>query len=469
MHSNQLSLLVAFIFFSISSIAQAQSGAAQPPAPANASSSPAPAQPTQPDALLHDSGWSYHLQFTGILQWHPSFHAPYAGQNSMTSPQERAYSVTTTAFLGRRLWHGAALYFNPEMAGGKGVGSTLGIAGFPNGETFRIGNPEPTVYVARIFLRQHINLDPNHFENLTDDGNQVAERVSTSRITLTAGKFSVGDFFDNNSVSHDPRMDFMNWALMSNGAYDYAANTRGYTYGLVAELVKPGWTLRLGTTLEPIEANGPELDWHYTHTNSENLEFEKRYSIHSHKGTVRLLAYYNVNKGPRYRDAINDKLNGTDTTLNVLTGKAYGNKKPGLGLNIEQELTPSTSAFLRMGWNNGKNATWAFTEIDNSISGGIRIFGQGWKRPADNIGIALLTNGISQDHRDFLAIGGYGFIIGDGKLPNYGRENIAEVFYELKLFTNLWMTFDYQFVDHPAYNKDRGPIHFLAGRVHIEF
>jgi high affinity Mn2+ porin len=355
------------------------------------------------------------------------------------------------------------------MAGGKGVGSTLGVAGFPNGETFRIGSPEPTVYVARIFLRQHINLDKEHFEDLADDANQVKERVSTSRITLSAGKFSVGDFFDNNSVSHDPRMDFMNWALMSNGAYDYAANTRGYTYGLVAELVKPGWTLRLGTTLEPTYANGPELDWHYTRTNSENIEFERRYSIHDHKGVVRLLGYYNVNKGPRYRDVINDKLNGTDTSLDVQIGRSYGNKKPGLGLNAEQELNSSVSAFLRLGWNNGKTATWAFTEIDNSISGGLRIYGQRWKRPSDNIGVALLSNGISKDHRDFFAIGGYGFILGDGKLPNYGRENSAEVFYQTKLFYNLWLTLDYQFVDHPAYNKDRGPVHFFAARVHIEF
>lgn len=463
MYRNQL-LLIVFAFVLISAL-QPNPAFAQP---INSSPARPGGVPSDNDALLKDSGWNYHLQFTGIIQWHPTFSAPYTGQNSLTTKQDRAYSVTTTAFLGRRLWRGAAIYFNPEMAGGKGVGSTLGIAGFPNGETFRIGNPEPTVYVARIFLRQHINLDKEHYEDLGDDANQVRERVSTSRITLSAGKFSVGDFFDNNDVSHDPRSDFMNWALMSNGAYDYAANTRGYTYGLVAELIKPGWALRLGTTLEPTEANGPRLDWHYTHTNSENLEFEKHYTIHNYKGILRLLAYYNVNKGPRYRDVINEKLDGADTSLNVLTGKSYGNKKPGLGLNWQQELTHSTSAFLRMGWNDGKNATWAFTEIDNSISGGLRIYGQGWRRPADNIGIALLSNGISKDHRDFLAIGGYGFIIGDGRLPNYGRENSAEAFYQTKLFYDLWLTLDYQFVDHPAYNKDRGPVHLFAARVHIE-
>jgi high affinity Mn2+ porin len=421
------------------------------------------------DPLLKDSGWSYHLQFTGIIQAHPSFHSPYQGQNSLTPEHQSAYSVTTTLYLARHLWKGASIYFNPEMAGGAGVGSTLGIAGFPNGETFRIGNPQPTVYVGRIFLRQHIDLDKEHFENLVDDANQVTERVSTSRLTFSAGKFSMGDFFDNSNVSHDPRVDFMNWAFMNNGAYDYAANTRGYTYGVVAEYVKPTWTLRLGTALEPTYSNGPNLDWHYTKTNSENLEWEKRYTVNKHKGVLRLLAFYNVNKAPRYEDVIADKLNGTDTNMDVIYGKEYGGKKFGFGINSEQELSNFASVFLRLGWNDGKTATWAFAEIDNTVSGGIRIYGQSWKRSADNISLALLTNGISGPHRDFLAAGGYGFMIGDGQLPRYSRENIAELFYECRLFYNLWVTLDYQFVSHPAYNPDRGPVHLFAARAHVEF
>jgi len=421
------------------------------------------------DPLFKDSSWSYHFQFTGIIQAHPTFHSPYSGQNSLSPEHERAYSVTTTLYLGRHLWKGAALYFNPEMAGGRGVGSTLGIAGFPNGETFRIGNPEPTVYIARIFLRQHIDLDKGHYETLTDDANQVTERVSTTRLTLTAGKFSLGDFFDNSNISHDPRSDFMNWSLMNNGAYDYAANTRGYTYGFVAEYIKPSWTLRLGTTLEPTFANGPDLDVHYTHTNSENLEWEKRYTLYKHKGTVRLLAFYNVNKAPRYEDVIAAKLDGTDTNMDVNNGKTYGGKKYGFGVNAEQELSGSVSAFLRLGWNDGNTATWAFAEIDNTASGGIRIYGQSWKRSADNIGIAVLSNGLSKPHRDFLAAGGYGFMIGDGRLPHYSRENIAELFYQCRVFYNCWVTLDYQLVDHPAYNPDRGPVHLFAARAHIEF
>ncbi len=181
--------------------------------------------------------------------------------------------------------------------------------------------------------------------------NQVKERVSVSRINLTAGKFSLGDFFDNNNVSHDPRSDFMNWALMNNGAYDYAANTRGYTYGFEAELVKPAWTLRFATALEPTYSNGPDLDWHYSKTNSENLEFEKRYALHGHKGAWRLLGFYNVNKAPNYDDAVAAKQNGTDTTLDAVYGKKYGSKKIGLGLNMEQEFSSRVNAFVRLGWN----------------------------------------------------------------------------------------------------------------------
>jgi len=423
----------------------------------------------QDNSLLKDSGWTYHFQLTGIWQGHPSFEAPYTGQNSLLPESEKAFSVTSTLFLGRKLWKGASLFFNPEMAGGKGVSKTLGIAGFPNGENFRIGDAEPVVYVARFFLRQHISLDKDNMVDVVDDVNQVRERVSASRITLSLGKFGIADFFDDNSVSHDPRSDFMNWALMNNGAYDYAANTRGYTYGFVIEYVKPGWTLRFGTALMPKYANGPKLDFNYFKTNSETLEFEKRYAWNKRKGVIRLLGYFNTSKAPKYEDVVDAKLDGSDTSLDVIYGKDYGGKKIGFGINIEQELSDIVNAFFRAGWNDGKTATWAFAEIDNSLSAGIRVYGKGWKRPEDNFGVALLTNGISTGHRDFLSVGGYGFMIGDGQLPNYRRENIAEVFYQSKIFSNLWASLDYQFVDHPAYNRDRGPAHVFSARVNIRW
>ena len=421
------------------------------------------------DALLKDSGWSFHFQFTGIIQYNPSFTAPYSGQNSFRSEAARAYSVTTSAYIGRKLWSGASLYFNPEMAGGEGLSSTLGIAGFPNGETFRIGAPQPVVYVARIFLRQQINFDKRHLDTIPDGINQVREIVSQKRLTINAGKFGIADFFDQNGVSHDPRTDFMNWSLMNNGAYDYAANTRGYTGGLVLEYYTPGWVLRAGTALMPVEANGPILNFNWTKSNSETFEIQKDYSLHNLPGIARLLFYYNTSKAPAYQTVINEDLNGSDTSLNVLTGTKYGGKKFGAGISIQQAVSKRLNSFLRVGWNDGKTATWAFTEIDNSLSLGFRYYGIGNGRQSDNIGLAFVSNGISSVHREFLNIGGYGFLIGDGKLPQYSRENIIEFFYQVKLFEQLYTTLDYQFVANPAYNHDRGPVSLLAARVHINF
>ena len=282
------------------------------------------------DPLLKDSGWNFHFQFTGIIQYNPAFTSPYTGQNSFLSKAARAYSVTTTAYIGRKLWSGAALYFNPEMAGGEGLSSTLGIAGFPNGETFRIGAPQPVVYVARIFLRQQINLDKNHFDTIPEGINQIREIVSQKRITINAGKFGIADFFDQNGVSHDPRTDFMNWSLMNNGAYDYAANTRGYTGGIIIEYYTPGWVIRAGTALMPVEANGPTLNFNWAKSNSETAEIQKNYNLHELPGAARLLFYYNTSKAPAYQKVIDDYQNGTDTSLNVVTGTQYGGRKYGM-------------------------------------------------------------------------------------------------------------------------------------------
>ena len=239
------------------------------------------------------------------------------------------------------------------MVGGKGIGSTLGVAGFPNGETFRIGSPLTTVYVGRLFLRQHIAIGNSEEVEEFNDVNQVHEKIPSSRITLSLGKFSLSDFFDNNDVSHDPRNDFLNWALMSNGAYDYAANTRGYTVGLVAEFIKPAWALRIGTALMPTYANGPDLDFHYFKTNSETVEYEKKYNIKKRKGVLRVLGYFNTSKAPNYDTLVQGYLNGSNNNLDVIYGTNYGGKKYGFGINIQQEISDVTQMFMRLGWNDG--------------------------------------------------------------------------------------------------------------------
>lgn len=415
--------------------------------------------------------WSTHFQLTAIKQGHPSFNAAYSGNNSLSSSAEKgALSLTTTLFLGRQLWKGAALFFNPEIAGGNGISSTKGVAGFPNGETFRIGDPSPALYVARIYFQQIIALPNSGYEKAESGANQLGGYIPVSRITVSAGKFCIADFFDGNSYSHDPRTQFMNWALMSNGAWDYPANTRGYTSGIIVELVKPGWALRLAGAVVPKMANGPKMDWKIGKAHSQTMELEKNWKG-DHPGAVRLLAFRNVSQAPTYGVTLGEIKTGDSTSVDVYTGnkewKRYGGVKYGLGINAEQELSKTMGLFFRASLNDGKTATWAYTEIDKSISAGLNIKGTGWHRPDDELGIAGLLNGLSKDHRAFLSAGLYGFIIGDGKL-NYGPESIAEVYYQAKLTSFLFASVDYQFIKNPGYNKDRGPAHVFGMRVHVE-
>lgn len=422
---------------------------------------------------VKDSSWSYHFQMTVISQSHAGFRAAYKGMNSLADSTEiGATSMTGTLFLGRKLWKGAALYFNPEVSGGRGLSFAVGVAGALNGETYRVGNPEPSVFIARAYFQQHIALHNTSYEAVTDDVNQVKDKIPTSRITISAGKFAISDFYDGNTYSHDPRNQFFNWSLMSNGAWDYPANTRGYTLGLVVELIKPDWTLRVSSVAVPRIANAPKLEYRITKAHSETIEFEKKIQVKKHPGMVRFLLTNTYSKAPSYRDGLKAIVNNNNNLLNIISGDeegtSYGGTKFGLGFSGEQELTNTIGLFTRAGWNDGKYATWAFTEIDRTFSMGLSVKGNTWSRPNDVCGIAGVINGLSTHHRDFLKAGGYGFIIGDGKLT-YGNESILETYYNARLSKSFWLTADYQFVNNPAYNKDRGPVHVFAIRGHIEF
>jgi hypothetical protein len=416
--------------------------------------------------------WSYHFQLTAISQGHFAFKAKYSGTNSLESVAEgNAMSVTSTLFFGRKLWKNAAIYGNAEIGGGTGLSSTRGVAGFPNGETYRIGNPAPEVYVARLYYVQYFPLKNTSYEKIEDDANQVEELIPTSRITLRAGKFSISDFYDNNSYSHNPRSQFMNWALMGNGAWDYPADTRGYTSGIVMELTKPSWAIRVSCIAEPKEANGLVMDYNYIKAQGLTLEAEKRWKGNT-PGVVRLLVFRNSTQAPAYSTTLQEVRNGDSSDVAVYTGEKesgkYGGIKYGIGINAEQKITNSTGIFLKSSWNDGKTATWAFTEIDRTVSAGVNIMAIFPNRKQDNLGIAAIINGISKEHREFLNAGLYGFLIGDGKL-NYGAESIAEIFYQARILKTLFACVDYQFISNPAYNKDRGPVHVYSFRVHIQF
>jgi high affinity Mn2+ porin len=420
--------------------------------------------------VSHSDKWSYHFQYTNVMQGHGDIHAPYSGQNSLSANPEQAFSLTSSLYLGRKLWKGASVFYNPEVAGGKGMSSTLGVAGFPNGETFRIGDPSPTLYVARFFIRQHIALKSAKYDTLESCSNQLGgECVPSHRITITAGKISLADLFDNNAISHDPRRQFMNWALMNNGAWDYPANTRGYTEGIVVEFITPSYAVRLAETLMSTVANGEDMNLDISHSRGETLELEKDYKIKGQKGAVRLLLFHNISHAGSYETAISNKLSGIDTTMNVNSLTAWNGLKYGFGVNADQQLNENISAFFRFGWNDGHTASWEFAEIDQSLSFGIQVKGARWKRPEDFFGMAFLVNDLSKDHWDFLNYGGYGFMIGDGKLPHYGSEQIFETYYSTKLTKSLWFSADFQYVTNPAYNRERGPVPVYALRAHVEF
>ncbi|MBV8252007.1 MAG: carbohydrate porin [Chitinophaga sp.] len=423
------------------------------------------------DSAAPTSKWSFHFQTTIIAQKHSGFKSLYRGDNSLADTVEpTAQSLTATLFIGRKLWKGATFYFNPEVSGGKGLSSAAGVAGALNGETYRVGAVQPQVFIARAFLQQYFALG-NSYEDVSEDVNQVAGRVPSSRIVISAGKFAIADFYDNNAYGKDPRTQFFNWSVWANGAWDYPANTRGYTEGLVVELIKPRYAIRISSVAVPRIANYHLMEYNIN-AHSETLEYEHKLQFGKRTGRIRLMASSTYSKAPSYQQGINSITSKDTFLLNVIRGvsenTSYGGHKYGLGLNIDQQLSNDLGFFCRVGWNDGKYVTWAFTEIDRTLSGGLVLKGTKWKRRDDVWGVAGVVNGISSDHRNFLEAGGYGFIIGDGAL-HYGHEGILETYYNAQINRFFQITFDYQFVNNPGYNKDRGPVHVFGVRGHIMF
>jgi high affinity Mn2+ porin len=328
-------------------------------------------------------------------------------------------------------YHHTELGFNGEVAGGEGFSGVAGIAGFTNGEIPRVASPTPTPYVARLYLAQTL-----------------------SRFRWTVGKVAATDFFDDNPYSHDPRTQFENWSIMYNGAWDYPADVRGYSVGAVQEVEIERSVLRIGSFLEPVVANGPKLDGHFTENHGDTFEWQYNYTP---GGTLRLMAFANHANMGKYREAVQD----------IVATRKPGRIKYGFGLNLAQSLGRTIGIFARFGWNDGKTETWAFTEIDRTASGGLSIKGNRWRRPDDVFGAAAAVNGISGDHRAYLARGGYGFIIGDGQLPHPGLETVFETYYSWQLTAFLAISPDYQFINNPAYNRDRGPVSVFSIRLHV--
>ncbi|MEO9257789.1 MAG: carbohydrate porin [Crocinitomicaceae bacterium] len=416
----------------------------------------------QQSDTLKNFRFSIHAQTTVINQFKPKFSAKYSGDNSLQTQQEDKTSLTSTLYVGVRLWKGASVFLNPEIAGGSGLSSALGIASATNGETFRVGDPAPHLYVARLFYKQLFSLtkQTTYQEN---DFNQIGTYIPTKYIAFTIGKVGVADFFDDNKFSHDPRTQFLSWGLMDNGAWDYPANVRGYTPSVVIEYVDPKNEFRYGASLVPVVANASKLNWDISKASSHSIEYTRRFKIKNRDGAVRVLGFFTTANMGNYRQSI--ALSPQNPV--IADTRHYGNTKYGFAINAEQNITSDLGCFFRASWNDGNNETWAFTEIDHSISGGFSLNGERWKRKNDVIGLAYVASGISKAHAAYLKAGGKGFMLGDGNL-NYAWEHLAEVYYSAELVKNhIYLTAAYQFLVNPGYNRDRqGPINVISLRLH---
>lgn len=424
-----------------------------------------PALASDPDTL-RDQFWNYHFQLTVLPQYHPAFKAGYTGDNSLQKCEESTVSISASISLGMRLWKRAQVYFNPEVSGGSGFSFTHGVAGFPNGEVYRVSDPSPHIYIGRFYLRQLFALSKTS-HRVDDESGQLAGWEPDSYISLIAGKFSMMDMFDENTYAHDPRTQFYNWALMGNGAWDYPANVRGYDYGLALEFVRPKWAIRTAFVALPKEANGQQMEFDPTKSFGTALEFERSYKLGQRKGKLRAMVYFNMAPMGNYDQSVElGKLD--DTVPDITLTRTPGRTKYGCGINLEQEVAKDLGLFMRAGWNDGRNETWVFTEIDRTVTLGLNLKGSWWKRAGDDLSVALIMNGISSQHSAYLKAGGMGFIIGDGNL-NYAPEFIGEIYYSFQFFGKLlWICPDYQFILNPAYNQDRGPANAFGLRVHVE-
>lgn len=411
-------------------------------------------------------------QANGIFQLHGNFHSLYQGPNSFTAPFEYKASEVATLFLGYQLIknprYETDVLYDEENAGGRGLSQALGLAGFTNLDVVRNPNLGPTPYTARVELHQTVGFTdrmvPQERSYLA-----LATQVPERRLDLRIGKFTLPDTLDVNAVLSDSHQQFMNWTIDNNGAWDYAADTRGYSYGLAMGYQDRGWALRYVLALMPTVANGLTLDWDLRRARAQNMELEIRKGfLPGRDGAVRLLAYGNNAHMGDYREAVNHYLEGLTPTPEITSVERFDTLKYGFGMNVEQDVTPNLRVAGRFGWNEGQHESFAYTEVDQTFLFGADYVGSRWHRKFDKIGVAFVTNAIKKDHQNYLRLGGLGFLLGDGNL-NYAREDILEGYYNMHVWRGLYDAVDYQNIHHPGYNQDRGPINVESVRLHLDF
>jgi high affinity Mn2+ porin len=415
------------------------------------------------EASVSSDDWAIHGQTTFLNQYAFPFRAPYRGPNSLDSNAGRE-TWDATLYLGARLWSGAELWVNPEIDQGFGLSDTHGVAGFPSGEAYKIGSTYPYTRLHRYFLRQTIGLG-GETEKIEPDLNQFGGSQSADRLVFTVGKFAVTDIFDTNKYAHDPRNDFMNWALIDTGSFDYAADAWGYTYGAAMEWYQGRWTLRVGLFDLSIVPNSTNLDPQFRQFQGI-VELEERHDLWGQPGKLKVTGFLSRGRMGRYEDAIL-LAESTGAPADTAAVRRY-TSRTGISLNVEQQLSSDLGVFARAGLASGDVEPYEFTDIDRTIAAGLSLSGKQWGRPNDTVGLAGIVNAISGPHQAYFNAGGLGILIGDGTLPHPGPEDIIETYYSFPVST-CRVTLDYQFILNPGYNRDRGPVSVISTRIHVQF
>jgi len=437
---------------------------------ASADDSASPPTNADPESMFphfKDTRFWLSGQMNFIFQTHPPFRALYSGKNSLQPNYEKATSRVMTLYTGVRLNNSTELLVDIEEAGGAALSTGLGLAG--NTDLDIVRNPllSKAPYLGRGMIHKVFALSKDKIENQRSFLS-LFDELPRRRLEIRIGKFSMPDFFDLNSAGSDTHFQFNNWSVDNNGAYDYAADTRGYTVGVMADYEDRNWGFRFAEGLMPKVANGIDLVWRPWQVHAENWEFELRHGVVPKKsGVVRVLAYTNYANMGIYRDAVAQFQEGLVPAPEITNHPWHITRKYGFGVNLEQNLTRNLTAFARSGWDNGKTESFAYTEIDLTFAGGVGMNGAKWRRKQDRAGIAFVSNGIKKDHQNYLADGGYGFLLGDGRL-NYGRENIVESYYTAHVWRGIYLAPLLQYIVNPGYNRDRGPVVVPGLRLHIE-
>ncbi len=416
----------------------------------------------------HTARWWVSGQDNIIMQWHPSFDAKYSGPNSFRTHAEYATSNVATLFTGLQLTNTTEIFMHFETADGGGLSDALGLAGFTDLDVVRNPTLGSAPYIARGMIRQIIPLSSETVE--AERGAwYLTTKVPVRRIELRFGKMGVNDFFDVNDVGSDSHLQFMNWTVDNNGAYDYAADTRGYTVGLMAAYHDRNWAFRFAEALMPKVANGIDYQWNLRRARAENFELELHPEIAGKRNTtIRLLSFVNHANMGMYRDAIANYLAGKTPVPGITAHPLQTTIKYGFGVNVQQQVSRNLRFFTRFGWNEGQHESFVYTEVDQTVQVGGDLAGERWKRKLDKIGLVVVTNAIKKDHQEYLRLGGKGFLLGDGGL-NYGREDIIETYYNVHVWRGIYTAFDLQHINNPGYNRDRGPVLVPSLRFHLDF